>query len=116
MRAVRTFLLAEAASFAIASAIHTGMLLTGYEHARARVAEGVIAVALFVGLLLTFVRPRWTRRAGIGAQAFALLGTCVGLFTVAIGVGPRTVPDVVYHIAIIVILIAGLRVAARVHT
>lgn len=28
---------------------------------------------------------------------FALLGTFVGVFTIAIGIGPRTVPDIVFH-------------------
>jgi hypothetical protein len=39
--------------------------------------------------------------------------TLVGLFTIAIGVGPRTIPDVAYHVGIVVVLIWGLSVAAR---
>jgi hypothetical protein len=35
------------------------------------------------------------------------------LFTIAVGVGPRTVPDIAYHIAIVLVLVWGLRVAAR---
>jgi hypothetical protein len=31
----------------------------------------------------------------------------------AVGVGPRTVPDVVYHAGILVVLAMGLRVTAR---
>jgi len=54
-----------------------------------------------------------TRAAGLGAQAFALVGTLVGIFTIAIGVGPRTGPDIAYHIAIVAVLVAGLIVAAR---
>jgi len=49
----------------------------------------------------------------LAAQGFALLGTLVGLFTIIIGVGPRTVPDVVYHIAVLIVLAAGLRVAGQ---
>jgi len=113
MRATRVFLLCEAAAFAIASAIHSGMFITGYEHAKARIAEAMIAIVLLIGLVASLVRPEWTRRAGTLAQAFALLGTLVGLFTIAVGVGPRTVPDVVYHVAMVVVLIAGVRVATR---
>jgi len=42
-----------------------------------------------------------------------LLGTLVGIFTIAIGVGPRTVPDIVYHVTIVIVLVSGLVVAAR---
>jgi hypothetical protein len=53
-------------------------------------------------------RPASTRTAGLAGQAFALLGTLIGVFTIAVGVGPRTTPDTAYHIAIVVVLIWGL--------
>ena len=56
---------------------------------------------------------RWTRGIGFAAQAFALLGTSDGIFTIAIGIGPRTAPDIAYHIVIVPVLVAGLIVAAR---
>jgi hypothetical protein len=46
-------------------------------------------------------------------KGFALLGTLAGLFTIAIGVGPRTVPDLVYHATILAVLIWDLIVTAR---
>ena len=55
----------------------------------------------------------WARRAGLAAQGFALAGTTVGIFTIAIGVGPRTFADVLYHIIIVCVLIYGLLLAAR---
>jgi uncharacterized membrane protein YoaK (UPF0700 family) len=109
----RLFLLVEAASFAAASLVHSGVFISGYEHAQARIAEGVIAAVLFAGLILSFIRREWTRPVGLAAQGFALLGTLVGLFTIAIGVGPRTVPDLVYHAVIVVVLVWGLIVTAR---
>ena len=50
---------------------------------------------------------------GLAAQGFALFGTLVGIFTIAIGVGPRTGPDIVYHIIIVIVLVSGLIVTAR---
>jgi hypothetical protein len=44
-------------------------------------------------------------------QLVALLGTMVGIFTIIVGVGPRTVPDVIYHISIAVVLAMGIAVA-----
>ena len=105
---IRIFLLFEAATFVAASLIHSGALISGYEHQQARIAEGVIGIVLLVGAGLTWIRPAWTRLAGLAAQGFALLGTLVGVFTIIVGVGPRTVPDVAYHLVIVVVLIWGL--------
>jgi hypothetical protein len=49
----------------------------------------------------------------LAAQGFALLGTLVGAFTIAIGVGPRTVPDIVYHVVLLIVLGWGLTVTVR---
>jgi hypothetical protein len=113
MRAIRLFLLVEATSFIIASLIHSGRLIPGYAHPQARIAEGVIATVLLAALVWIWIRPASLRRAALAAQGFALLGTLVGVFTIVIGVGPRTAPDVAYHIAILLILAWGLSVAAR---
>jgi hypothetical protein len=110
---IRLFMLFEAASFVVAALVHSGVLIQGYAHQEARTAEGVIAIVLLVGLALTWIRPAWTRQVGLAAQGFALLGTLVGVFTIAIGVGPRTVLDVAYHISIVIVLMWGLIVAAR---
>jgi len=110
---IRLFVLFEGATFVLASLIHRGVLIGGYEHAQAALAESVIAVVLLIGFLLTWIWPVWTRPIGLAVQAFALLGTLVGVSTIAIGVGPRTVPDVAYHLTILVVLAWGLAVAAR---
>jgi len=109
---IRAFLLIEAASFAAAALVHFGVLTRGYEHQQAGTAESVIAIVLLFGLALSLAGVP-TRAAGLGAQAFALVGTLVGIFTIAIGVGPRTGPDIAYHAAIVAVLVAGLIVAAR---
>ncbi len=53
---IRLFMLLEAASSVAASLIHSGVFITGYEHPQASVAEGVMAVVLIVGLMLSLVR------------------------------------------------------------
>ena len=110
---IRRFLLFEGASFALAGLVHRGVLVGGYQHREAAIAESVIAAVLLVGLGLTWAWPARTRLVGLATQAFALLGTLVGVFTIAIGVGPRTAPDIAYHLAIVVALVWGLVVAAR---
>ena len=110
---IRLFLLLEAAAFVAAASVHFSLVIAGYEHQKAGVAESVIAVVLILGLAVTSLGRTWTRRVGLAAQAFALVGTLIGVFTITIGVGPRTLPDVAYHFAIMVVLIWGLVVAVR---
>ena len=72
-----------------------------------------IALVLLIALGSTWSFPRSTRRIRLVAQTFALFLTLVGIFTIVVGVGPRTVPDIVYHIGIIAVLAYGLTVTAR---
>jgi hypothetical protein len=111
---IRTFLLAEAATFVVAALIHSGWLMSGYEHHEARVAESIIAAVLLAGAALAWLRPMWTRAAGLVAQGFALFLTLVGIVTIAVGIGPRTPLDIVYHVVIVAVLVWGLIVARRV--
>ena len=113
VRRIRIFMLFEAVTFIVAALAHLGVLVDGYKHREARMAEGVITIVLLAGLVLSLMRPGWTRKAGIAAQGFALLGTLVGVFTIAVGVGPRTVRDIIYHIGIVAVLIWGVVVALR---
>jgi len=109
---IRAFVAVEGASFTIAALIHFGVLMTGFEHRKAGTAESVIALVLLGGLVVSLLRPASTRAVGFGVQSFALLGTLVGIFTIAIGVGPRTVPDILYHVVIVAVLAVGLVTSA----
>jgi len=113
MTRLMLLLLVEGATFIAASLVHRGVLIGGYEHDKAAVAETVIGAVLLAGAVLSWVRPARARPIALAAQTFALLGTIVGVFTIAIGVGPRTTPDVAYHASILASLFAGLVLAAR---
>ena len=101
----------EAVTYVIAALVHAGVLLRGYEHGGALIAESLIAVTLTVGWVVARTRPLWIRPAALWSQGLALFWTMVGVLTIALGVGPRTIPDIVYHIAIVSVLIYGLTVA-----
>jgi hypothetical protein len=113
MEAIRLFLIVEAAAFFVAALIHAGHLVPGYQHHAARIAESVLGLVLVAGLATSFLRPALTPAAGLVAQGVALLGTLVGIFTIIVGVGPRSVADVVYHVAMVAVLVWGLTAAAR---
>ena len=109
----RSFLGAEAAAFATAALIHAGILVRGYEHSKAATAETVIGAALVAAFISTFASPQSARTIALAAQGFALLGTGIGLFTIAIGVGPRTGLDLLIHGGLVTALVTGLLVVAR---
>ncbi len=96
-----------------AALTHFGVLLRGYEHQKAGSAESVIALVLLIGLILTLIRPQSTKGIGLTVQGFALFGTLIGIFTIVIGIGPRTTPDIAYHIVIVGVLVWGLVKTSR---
>jgi hypothetical protein len=108
---MRVLLGVEAASFFLAAMIHAGVLISGFEHHEAMIAESVIGTVLLGGLVMTWLHSRSMFTTAIIVQTFALLGTFVGIFTIVIGIGPRTVPDIAYHVSIVVVLAVGLGVA-----
>ena len=105
---VRIILLSQAMLFALAATLHSGVIVSGYEHGRAEIAETVIALALIAGAVVTLLRPHLARISGYAAQGFALLGTFVGLFTIAVGIGPQTGLDLSIHALMIASLVGGL--------
>jgi hypothetical protein len=110
---IRLLLLGEAATFIIAAAIHGGLIVSGYEHREARIAESAIAAVLLAGAAVAWIRPAWTRAAGLWAQGFALFWTLVGIVAIIVGIRPRTPVDIAYHIAMVAVLVWGLAVARR---
>ena len=105
---VRLFLLGEGLGFVAAALVHAGVLLSGHEHPQAKIAEGLIAVVLLGGLALSWLRPAAALPIGLAVQGFALLGTVVGLITIAGGVGPRSTLDLGFHAGILLVLGCGL--------
>jgi len=111
-RVIRSLLMLEAAAFLVAASTHFGLLVDGYQHAKAGTAESVIGLVLAVCAVMTWARPDAVRSIGLMAQGFALFGTCVGLISIGLGVGPRTVPDLVFHLSVVTVLIVGLTMTA----
>lgn len=101
----------ETALFPIASLVHAGILASGFEHARAMIAENVIGVVLALGMLMVLIWPARRPIIALAVQGFALLGTLVGAFTIAVGVGQKTRGDAVFHVALLLVLLAGVLAA-----
>jgi hypothetical protein len=110
---VRSFLLLQIAIVLSMVSIHFGLLIGGYRHRSAGTAELLIAAVLVAGLLLTWTPWPWSRRAATAAQSFGILGVLGGLFTIVLGIGPRTTLDLTLNAALLLTLIAGLAITLR---
>ena len=112
-RVIRAFLAVEALTFIIAALVHAGILTNADPHEAAATGESVIAIALVIGLALTWTGLTSVATIGILTQGFALFGTLVGILTIIAGVGPQSVADLAYHVAISGVLLVGVVVASR---
>jgi hypothetical protein len=104
-------LVIEGIAFAIASLVHSGLLIDVSVDPSAQFFEGLIAVVLFAGAIAAWLRPGWTRWAASLAQGFGLIFSLIGTYLALIGVGPNTILDIVFHVAVVVALGVGLAAA-----
>lgn len=105
-RAIGILMAAEAATFAVAAAIHFGV---GFSHAA--IPEMVIAAVLGVGASAVVRSRAQARRIAIAATAFAIFGTLVGL--AAIATGRQDLPDLIYHASILPVLLVTAIILLR---
>jgi hypothetical protein len=97
---------AEAAIFALASAIH---FATGFTSAA--IPELVIAAVLGAGSSAALTRRAHAWGIAAGTTAFATFGTIVGLTIIA--TSRQDVPDLTYHASILAALAVTLTVLLR---
>jgi len=101
-----------AVSLLIAAALHAGLIIRG-PYDSAAMYEAIIAVILVVGIGLTFLTTPWARWGALATLVVSVAGASVGLFLAIRGAGPNTVPDVIYHVALVALLLVGVAVAWR---
>lgn len=113
IRTTRIIIGVAAASLIVASLIHLGVLMDGYSLQQVGRSEAVIGTGMLVGLALTWLSGRKGLWAGVASLSFGLLGALVGLFTIVVGERPSAFGDVLYHLSLVAVLVAGLVVASR---
>jgi hypothetical protein len=102
-------------TFFIGAALHAGITLAGFDEPTivpATIVESLCGAALAFSSYAVFSNKAWWRTATMASHGLALFGVLVGVFALAVGAGPRTELNSVYHVAMICLLCAGLLIAS----
>jgi hypothetical protein len=104
-----------AATLAVGSFIHLAGYTPGgttppFDASRAGIAEAIIAVVLASGAISVLRATTHARKAAFGTTSLAILGFLIGLNMTARG---GDVPDVVYHVIMLPVLIFSLILLVR---
>jgi hypothetical protein len=116
-RLVAGLMLFEAATLAVASALHLAGGVQGrsapFDPDGAGIAEAIIGVVLAAAAVIMFRSPAHARAVGIAATSFAIAGFLLGLNFTARG---GHLPDIAYHVVMLPILAGGLIALLRART
>jgi len=74
----------------------------------AAIVESLCGLALLFGAFAVLTRTNWAWTAAFGAHAFALGGVLLGVTALALGAGPSTDLNTIYHRVMLVALVAVL--------
>jgi hypothetical protein len=103
------------ATFFIGSLLHLGVrnplgfaVLAEPRIIPATIVEGLCGLFLAVGAYAVLARRTWAWPTVTAAHAFALGGVLLGIAALAVGAGPSTELNTLYHRVMLVALTAGL--------
>jgi hypothetical protein len=74
----------------------------------ATIVEGLCGLSLAIGAYAVLTRKTWAWQAITTAHAFALGGVLLGTAALAVGAGPSTDLNTIYHRVMLAALVAGL--------
>jgi peptidoglycan/LPS O-acetylase OafA/YrhL len=114
MQVIGVLMAVEAVSLAIASTLHLTGVVHGrsdpFDATRAGIAEAIIGAVLLSGAVIMLRAPERARTFAVVVNGFAIAGVVVGLNFTARG---GHLPDVLYHVALLPVLVATLVVLVR---
>ncbi len=105
----------EAITFWIGAMLHLGTpiplgftVITEPQIIPATIVEGLCGLVLAVGAYAVFTSQSWAWPATIAAHVISIAGVLLGITSLALGFGPRTELNTVYHWTILSVLILVL--------
>ncbi len=102
----------EAITFLLAALLHLGIQFPlGFSEPQiipATIVEGLCGIFLAVGAYAVFVRKSWAWQGAVAAHVFAVAGVLLGITALALGAGPSTQVNTIYHRTILVVLVLVL--------
>jgi len=107
---ITVLMVAEAVTFLLAALLHLGIPL-GFSEPRiipAAIVEGLCGLFLAVSLSGVVTRTTWAWGSALAAHLVAVAGVLLGIISLALGLGPSTVANTIYHRVILGVLIVVL--------
>ena len=110
-------MVAEAVTFLLAALLHLGIPL-GLSEPRiipAAIVEGVCGLFLAVSTYAVVTRTTWAWGAALATHLVAVAGVLLGITALALGAGPSTVANTIYHrviLGVLVVVLVGLSTPA----
>ena len=102
----------EAVTFLLAAMLHLGIQFPlGFSEPQiipATIVEGLCGIFLAVGAYAVFARKTWAWQGAVAAHVFAVAGVLLGITALALGAGPSTEANTIYHRTILVVLVVVL--------
>src|SRR6266581_4515775 len=102
----------EAITFLLAAMLHMGIQFPlGFSEPQiipATIVEGLCGIFLAVGAYAVFARKSWAWQGAVAAHVFAVAGVLLGITALALGAGPSTQVNMIYHRVILGVLVVVL--------
>jgi len=111
---ITVLMVGEALTFLLAALLHLGIPL-GFSEPRiipAAIVEGLCGLFLAGSTYAVFARTRLAWGVALTAHLFAVAGVLLGIIALALGVGPSTVANTIYHRVILGVLVVVLLLLA----
>jgi hypothetical protein len=107
---ITVLMVGEAVTFLLAALLHLGIPL-GLSEPRiipAAIVEGLCGLFLAVSTYAVVTHKSWAWVAATAAHVFAVVGVLLGITALALGAGPSTKANTIYHRVILGVLIVVL--------
>ncbi len=113
---ISVLMVVEAVTFLLAALLHLGIQFPlGFSEPQiipATIVEGLCGIFLAMGAYALVAHKSWAWTAALAAHIFAVAGVLLGITALALGAGPSTEANTIYHRTILVVLVVVLALLA----